>query len=229
MTDIVTIISTVSSLLLFSFFLGFSLVFAVTSVQRIEPIELFLICSGISVSITIITSVILNYFLGGIRQVPTALLICSLVLFLTSLYRGNIPLNYFFDIGNWLKRNGLNITIMIVLPLTAYAIIVYASSYQADSYTQLWSLPIYRPETDSLEIEIGVLNNETSFQEYRLEIISHDADLIFAEKFMLEQNGSFQITFSANEITPDLKNLETLLYKSDSPDVVYRKVSLNFD
>jgi len=214
------------ALVLVFVFPGYALVSAMFSKTpfRLETYLVFAI--ALSIAVTVLSGLILHFTPWGLQPITWLLLLSVITLFASAIaiirrsfaptFEGvEIPLSF-----NWSQVGLLGLA--VVVTFAAFTVARNGVFTQVrDGFTQFWILP---PTSGTPEIvEIGIRNEEKGNISYRL--IVNDSDGVLGEWDSIELLPGEQWDYKLT-IQPTDDQIDAQLYRNDSPDSVYRSVSL---
>ncbi len=241
--------------LLFILFLpGYSLIAALFPKKGdIGSIERAALSFGLSIAVTPLMGLLLNYTPFGIRLTPILLslsiftILMSFIAYIRRLnmhphYRFNIRFKHHFDsmIGAFKRESGIDrllsiiliISIIIAISMTTYAI---AAPKQGEKFTEFYILgpdgkasgyPTNLTVGEKGNVLIGIVNHEYTKTDYHM-VIQLNGKTIKDENITLSNNEKWENTFTFN---PKQKGknqkLEFILYKLPDNNNIYRSLHL---
>ena len=248
-----TFIRPILGLLLTLFLPGYSIIaFIYPEREDLNNIERLALSFGLSIAITPLIGLILNYTSFGIRLIPLLLsLSLFTVLMISGAYirRNKIPKTERFYID--IKRHYSNMinlfkkesrgnktlsAILIILIISAISIAIYivATPNDGDKYTEFYIMGPNGKASDYPtnltigqigKVNIEIINHEYAKINYKL-VVKLNNQTLKDENISLTNNGKYENTF--NFTAPAVSNgkLEFLLYKLPDDNNAYRSLQL---
>ena len=248
-----TVIRSILGLLLVLFLPGYSIIaFLYPEREVIDNIERLALSFGLSIAVTPLIGLILNYTPFGIRLIPLLLsLSLFTVLMISGAYfrRNKIPKTERFCIDikrhysnkiNLFKKestgNKILSAVLIILIISTISIAAYiaATPNDGDKYTEFYIMgPNGKASDYPINLTIGqvgtvnieIINHEYAKINYKL-IVKLNNKTLKDENISLTNNGKYEDTF--NFTAPAVSNgkLEFLLYKLPDDTNAYRYLQL---
>jgi len=248
-----TFIRTILGILLVLFIPGYSLIAALfPKWGDLDGIERAALSFGLSIAVTPLIGLALNYTPWGIRLDP---LLISLTMFtltmclIASLRRRKLPEKerYFVPFGQFVKdirksfqgesKNEkilsiiLIISIILAISTTAYIIV---KPKQGEKFTEFYILgpdgkasnyPTNLTTGQNGSLTIGVVNHEYATTDYLL-LVKVNSSILHNQTITLTSGQKMEIPFSFTAGSTGQKKLEFLLYKLPDNDTAYRSLHL---
>lgn len=202
---------------------GYAVTLALFPRNVLESAERLLFSVGLSIGLTILGGAVLNLLPGGLRENSWSLILVAITLTASAvaLARKHEPLTTTLQWrGKVRLANILQYELAVLLLMGAVWIARQpAPTSRVTGYTSLWMVP---EQARSLTFTIGINSAETETTKYRLEL--QLSGKVFEEWDNLElapgQVWSSSFDLSALGRQP----VAALLYRTDQPNVIYRKV-----
>jgi uncharacterized membrane protein len=248
-----TIVKSILGLLLIVFIPGYVVIaFLFPRKSDLSTIERLALTVILSMTITVLTGMVLNYTPWGIHVITilTPLVVITLVLCVATFWRrSRIPYEEHLrlDLGNFFRRMKLGffqesktgkilsvivaISIVLALSSTAYVIVM---PKQNESYSQFYILgpdgkinnfPTTMSPGQEGNLIIGVVNNENKQKSYRL-FVTSNGEVLFDEVFTLNGKQKMEIPFNFTAGDPGIRKMEFFLYKLPDNANTYRYLYL---
>lgn len=248
-----TIVRTILGLIFILFIPGYSLIAALfPKKDELDTIERLALSFGLSIAITPLTGLMLNYTPYGIRLDPILLTLTGLTLALVLaafIRRYSLPANTRFYVNftgffrtintsfSHESRTGkilsviLALTILCALAGTIYAIV---TPKQGESFTEFYILgpngsasgyPTNLTEGQSGNIIIGVVNHENKQVNYRI-LVTSDNTVQFNQDVSLNNGQKIELPFNFTAGNPGTPRMDFLLYKLPDTTNNYRNLHL---
>jgi len=248
-----TYIRTIFGLLLILFIPGYSLIAALfPKKDDLEGIERTALSFGLSIAVTPLIGLILNYTPWGIRLTP--ILICLsvftfIMLLIAFVRRSRVPKGekFYVNFGGFkssIKEQFegesktskilsiiLIITILLAISTTVYIIL---KPKQSESFTEFYILGPNGKASDyptnltigqNGTVIIGVVNHEYQTANYEL-VVRSNGTIMNQQNITLTNSNQTQIPYSFTAGSAGYKNVEFLLYKLPDTTNVYRSLHL---
>ena len=210
---------------------GYALVAALFPKPESAGLGRFVLIVGTSLTISILGGFVLNWTSGGLNTISWTLLLGGITVAasLVALWRyspsssgrpawtrGSLP-----ELTPLLQRAAI-FGLAVLVAVVAFMVARDAAVKNAGpGFTQLWFLP---DANESQTFRLGFDNREARPVDYRLQVKRGDAILYDWPNIQLPDGQSWEVS-----ITPPAGyagSTEALLYRLDSPDSVYRSVTL---
>ena len=224
------------------FFPGYALVSALfPRKERMGVIERLAISFGLSIAVTVLVLLILNYTPWGIRQESIIYSLASFIFIIsiiTWFRRKRLPQEGRFDIkfqmalpswGTTVFDKGLSV-ILVLATLGALGIMGYviATPKMGQQFTEFYILPLEGMTTDYPKelkvgaegiVTVGIVNHEYETVSYRVEVRINEAKNNEIEPIVLENDEEWtqEVSF-VPQIAGEKQKLELLLYKNDESE-----------
>ncbi len=191
------------------------------SVQRVERV---LISLGLSIAVAILSGFILNWTPLGLNAATWAFVLVGVTLGASALAwwrRSSVPQPQARPSASLQlsARDGVLFALAGVIALLALTVARVGAVQQPQlGFTQLWMVPV-----SDQSVQIGLTNIEAQPVTYRLVLRRGTRSLQEWPALALQpgQQWNVQVVLPSS----DVSNLEVLLYRSDAPDQVYRRVA----
>ncbi|MGB9980542.1 DUF1616 domain-containing protein [Methanobacterium sp.] len=249
-----TLIRTIFGLILILFMSGYSLIsFLFPKKNDLDNIERIGFSFGLSIAITVLVGLVLNYTSFGIRLIPSLIFLSALTILLSVfayIRRLKVPIGERFDIKigkqfkaakELLKVDSKTDKILAVLlicsMLFASITIIYtiATPKQDAKFTQFYILgpngkadnyPTNLTYGETGNITVGIINHEYTDVSYKM-VIKLNNIPIKEENITLSNGAKYEKPFTFS-IYNDNKNqkLEFLLYKLPDDKYIYQSLHL---
>lgn len=122
-------------------------------------------------------------------------------------------------------RQGLLFGLALAVVGAALAVALLGALRQpTQGFTQLWILPGEGADQDT--VQLGVRNMETSEVSYRVELRIGEKVVGDWALVELQPGEEWKIEFVLPQRQSDIEMVEAVLYREDSPDTIYRRVTL---
>ncbi len=249
-----TAVRVVLGFLFILFLPGYSIIAALFPKKSdLDGIERVALSFGLSIAVTPLIGLLLNYTPFGIRLTPLLLflfiftILMSFIAYIRRLYmhphdRFNIRFKYHFNnmAGAFKQESGMNkfltiilvISIVLAISMTAYAI---AAPKQGEKFTEFYILgpngkasnyPTNLTVEETGNVIIGVVNHEYAKTNYHM-VIQLNGKTIKDENITLSNNEKWENTFAFNASKKGKnQELQFLLYKLPDNNNVYRSLHL---
>jgi uncharacterized membrane protein len=197
--------------------------------NRPFTVETLVFTLGISLSITVLGGLLLNYTVPGLTTVTWGVLLGSIILAacLVALVKRRqseapapIP-----DAPQFTRRSliifGASLLVGVVALRFASA---GAEAHNMAQFTQLWMTP-----TQQQEANLGIRNHESTPVTYKLRVVVDNKVVQEWSSITLDPGGEWKtrLTMADLGVSNRSPKVEALLYRLDAPEVVYRHVSLS--
>lgn len=201
---------------------GYMLMMAVLPRAHLTLIEQIVVSVGVSVTIIILGSIILNVIPGSLYKNSLVLLLGVIIMLASGKIvfsgsrRGVTPLDALAD---------LNVTpLQIVLSALALAVLIgaFMLAYRGEKaqaysgYTQFWMLP--DRSSGELAVSIGVGNNEHAPVAYGLILYADGEPILQEVRIRLDDQEKWTTTFSLPQRSIDASSITARLYRLDATD-----------
>ncbi|MGC9516130.1 MAG: DUF1616 domain-containing protein [Methanomicrobiales archaeon] len=252
-----TVVRTILGLLFILFIPGYSLIAALFPKKSdLDGIERFALSFGLSIAITPLIGLILNYTPWGIRLDPILIALTILTLSLiiiASIRRRRLPEKEKFSLGlkdqlkklkiSFSKEKKLDkilsiiliISIILAISTTIYIIV---TPKEGEKFTEFYILgpggkasdyPTNLTVNQTGTVIVGIVNHEYSNVTYNFQI-KYNGTTITNRNLTLDHNEKWEQNITFNAGAPGAnKKLEFLLYKLPDKDKVYRSLHLWVD
>ena len=248
-----TFVRTILGVLLVLFIPGYALIAALFPRRDdLDGIERAALSFGLSIAVTPLIGLVLNYTPWGIRLDPilTSLVYFTLIMVVVAFLRRRrlsaeerfaVPFHGFF---RGLKASSrvrsrtegmlsviLIIAILVAIGTAAYVIV---NPKQGEKFTEFYILgpdgkasnyPTNLTAGQQGKVIIGVVNHEYSTTDYQL-MVKMNNNITQTQTFSLQNNEKKEIMFTFNATPPGQNKLQFLLYKSPNNSSVYRSLHL---
>ncbi|MTK64956.1 MAG: DUF1616 domain-containing protein [Methanobacterium sp.] len=246
-------VRTMLGLLLILFIPGYSLIAALfPKKEDLDGIERVALSFGLSIAVTPLIGLILNYTPWGIRLTPILICLSSftlVMLLIAFIRRRRVPEGekFFVNFGGFASsikdqfkgesRTSkilsiiLIITILLAISTTVYIIL---KPKQGESFTEFYILGPNGKASDyptnltigqNGSVIIGIVNHEYQTENYEL-VISSNGTVMNQQNITLTSGNQTQIPYSFTAGTVGYKNIQFLLYKLPDTNNVYRSLHL---
>jgi len=186
---------------------------------------------GTSLAIAALGGVALNWMPGGIRASGWLVMLGSSVLLCTAYIRRKRPA----QLSEWVAelkprrqgslRSGLLFGFAALLVTAALLVARYGAIHQpVDGFTEFWALPSDRAGVPS--VHLGIQSDEKIAEHYRLELRYGDVVIRVFPDIQLEPGQSWETDVTLPSSSINNVSIEALLYRTDHPVTVYRRVTL---
>lgn len=246
-----TLIRTVLGLLLVLFVPGYSLITALfPKKDDLSGIERFTLSFGLSIGVTPLIGLVLNYTPYGIRMFPVLISLSILTLFFCAVAfirrrrinpenQFQVDFTGFFSslraLGNNRKEKVLSV-ILIISALLAMCSTLYiiATPKEGEKFTEFYILgpegkasnyPTNLTLGENGTVIIGIVNHESAPKTYQL-VIAANGTLMDQTQIKLENNEKKEINYTFIAEDSGLKKMEFLLFKMPDNNYVYRSLHL---
>jgi uncharacterized membrane protein len=248
-----TFIRTILGILLVLFIPGYSLIAALFPRKGdLDGIERGALSFGLSIAVTPLIGLGLNYTPWGIRLDPILICLiaftlgtCSIAFFrrikLPAEERFSVPFHGFFSglKGSFQGESRMDkvlsviliISIILAIGTTVYIIV---KPKQGEKFTEFYILgsggkasdyPTNLTSGQTGELIIGLVNHEYSTVNYNL-VVKVDNSTLKEEQITLKNNEKREIPFNFTAGSPGQKKMEFLLYKLPDQTNLYRSLHL---
>ncbi len=248
-----TVVRTVLGLFLVLFLPGYALIAALfPKKDDLDTIERLALSFGLSIAITPLIGLILNYTPYGIRLDPILVSLTGVTVLLCAvafLRRRRIPEEERFQVDftgffNGLKgsfkgesRTGkilsavLILSIILAISTTAYIIV---KPKEGESFTEFYILgpdgkasnyPTNLTPGQEGKVTIGIVNHENKNTSYRLVVTSNNT-VQLEQTISLKDGQKMEIPFNFTAGEPGERKMEFLLYKLPDNNNIYRSLHL---
>lgn len=198
-------------------------------------VERFVLSLGLSIVIVILSGLVLNWMPFGLRSNSWAVLLScitlgSCVVALIRRREQNVSTSVWSGIRNFgftFRQRLLLGAAAIIIGAAVAVSIVGAKEQSYAGFTQLWILPASRADESKNIVHLGVSNMESKAMQYRLAV---DEDGKVIKEWLsinLNPNEKWEVTLvlPRSEHTATMR-VEAMLYRSDAPNTIYRRVYL---
>ena len=248
-----TVIRTILGLLLVLFFPGYALIAALfPKIDDLDSIERLALSFGLSIAITPLIGLVLNYTPYGIRLDPILISLTCVTVILSAVAffrRRRLPADdrfmvdfsgFFKDIkGNFQgesKTEKILSVILIISIILAVATTVYivVMPKEGESFTEFYILgpngtasdyPTNLTSNQSGNVIIGVVNHENKNTSYKVLVTSNNTVLL-DRTVNLQDGQKIEIPFNFTAGDPGERKIEFLLYKLPDTNNIYRSLHL---
>jgi hypothetical protein len=97
-------------------------------------------------------------------------------------------------------------------------------SQPSDGFTQLWLLP--DPQGAENVVRLGLQNREAAKTSYRLEVLADGFAIAEWSPIELDPDEQWEVSTSLLDDHSGSALVEAILYRTDAPDTVYRRVQV---
>jgi uncharacterized membrane protein len=248
-----TFVRTILGVLLILFIPGYALIAALfPRKDDLDGIERVALSFGLSIAITPLIGLLLNYTSWGIRLDPILIILSGFILIMTLvafLRRKELPLEKRFNIPFIESFKGIKasfqgeskterilsailiIAIILAITTTAYVIL---KPKQGETFTEFYILgpdgkasnyPADLAAGQQGKVIIGIVNHEYATVDYQL-VVKMNSNILTKKTITLQNNQKKEIpyTFTANPVGQN--KLQFLLYKLPDNKKVYRSLHL---
>lgn len=209
---------------------GYVITGAVFPRGALGSIERLTVSLGLSLSVTVLGGVALNWTPWGLQPESWAVLLGGI-----TVIAGGVTLVHYRRFYNGVAirprvplrpREGVLLALAAVLALGALGIArVGASTQQTPGFTQLWMLP--SAGAGSGTVSLGVKNMEGVALTYRLQLLAGGTTIREWEAIELTPGGEWGTTVQIPSIQPDDAEVEARIVREDVPGIIYRQVKLS--
>lgn len=248
-----TVIRTVLGLFLILFIPGYSLITALfPKKDDLDGIERAALSFGLSIAVTPLIGLALNYTPWGIRLTPILISLAGftlIMLLIAFIRRRKAPEGekFFVNFGGTASsiKNSfagesrtskvlsiiLILTIILAIATTVYIIV---KPKQGESFTEFYLLgpngkasdyPTNLTVGQNGSVVIGVVNHEYQTVNYQL-VVTSNGTVMSQQNITLTNGNQTQIPYSFTASSPGTKEIEFLLYKLPDTTNVYRSLHL---
>ena len=203
---------------------GYAIVRLALPDSRCNSLERFVFAMGLSIAITILCGIILNWTPFGLSAVPFTWTVSAvtIVCALLALWRAGEPISLPAIALRpaalmWLGLGTVFVVMAIVISIQG------AQTYQKTAFTQLWLLPASNAPTPGTHLTLGVRNDEGRTMSYLVQIMMNGKLTQQWTTVTLATNQVWQqpLTFNA---PPDTQ-IVARIFRVDQPGAVYRTVA----
>ena len=248
-----TIIRTILGLFLILFIPGYSLIAALfPKKEDLDGIERAALSFGLSIAVTPLIGLALNYTPWGIRLTPILIslsIFTFLMVFIALLRRMRVPEGekFYVDFGGFFSsvkgmfkgesRTSKLLSIILILSIilalatTAYVII---KPKQGETFTEFYILgpggnasgyPTNLTVRQNASVIIGIVNHEQKTVDYNL-VVTSNGTVINNQNITLTNGNKTEIPFTFAENSTGNKTVQFLLYKLPDNTNIYRSLHL---
>ncbi len=248
-----TSVRTILGLLLILFIPGYSLIAALfPKKDDLEGIERLALSFGLSIAVTPLIGLILNYTPWGIRLTPILISLSAftlIMLLIAFIRRRRVPEGEKFYVnfggfGSSIKEQFkgesrtskilsviLIITVLLAISTTVYIVL---KPKQGETFTEFYILgpngnasnyPTNLTIGQNGSVIIGVVNHEYQTTNYEL-VVSSNGTVMSQQNITLTSGNQTQIPYSFTASSAGYKNIQFLLYKLPDTTNVYRSLHL---
>lgn len=227
----VEVIQIVLALLFVLFLPGYALVAALFSNDSLGFPTRLLFSVGLSVALSALGGLFLNFTPWGIQAyswvglLSSITLIASCIAFVRRQKQSRTAIKPDWPRLNIRPVQALQFGIAAIIIVAAFGLAAQgAVSQQNISFTQLWILP---SDTNNKNIvRVGIRNIENKTVQYKLQIESESISIYDWHSIELQPGQQWEETVSLNIVQSHAKSVEAKLYRLDNPGTVYRQVNL---
>lgn len=204
---------------------GYALTLAAFGPRSPRPTELVPLGVGISLAMTALSSVVLNFTPGGIRGLPWAVILVVLVLACCRVAARRARPQSEQRVAIALPRVTIGAALALggCLALSAAALVLAQTTPHADKalgYTELWMVP--RGQTDNVA-RIGITSQQQYSTAYRLRVRIGGRPAAAEREFSLEPGKSLILGFDHRPSSLAVP-IEARLFLRGRPHTVYRSI-----
>ena len=248
-----TVIRTVLGLFLVLFFPGYALIAALfPKKDDLDSIERLALSFGLSIAITPLIGLVLNYTPYGIRLDPILISLTGVTIILCAvafLRRRRLPEDnrFLVDFSGFFKgvresfqgesKTGKILSVILVLSIvlaictTAYIII---KPKEGESFTEFYILgpngkasdyPTNLTQNQQGNVIIGIVNHENTNTSYHL-VVTFNGTVQMEQTLTLKDGQKIEIPYNFTAGEPGESKMEFLLYKLPDNNNIYRSLHL---
>lgn len=246
-------IRTILGLILILFIPGYSLIAALfPKKDDLEGIERVALSFGLSIAITPLIGLALNYTPFGIKLTPILISLSAFTLLMVLfayVRRRNLPNDEKFyvnfggfinSIKNSFKGESKSSKILSIILILTIGLAIFTTAYiivkpkQGESFTEFYILgpggkasdyPTNLTVGQNGSVIIGILNHENKNVDYHL-IVSSDGAVMSEQNITITNGNKTEIPYNFTVSSPGNKKIEFLLYKLPDTTNVYRSLHL---
>lgn len=192
--------------------------------------EQVLLSLGLSLAVTALGGVILNWTPWGLQTDSWSLLLGLVTFGGSAVALIRRPAQPIFVLCQ--RRTSMSVRQAGLLGLAALvlggAVAVAhkgAAQQQTPGFTQLWALPANAPGQQHA-IRVGVKNMEATTVAYQVEIVVNGKDVMKLPLVKAAPQHTWETTVVLPRGLPTINPVEVVLYRADAPGTVYRHVEL---
>ena len=248
-----TLIRTILGLILIIFIPGYSLVVALfPRKDELEGIERAALSFGLSIAVTPLIVLILNYTPWGIRLTPILISLSAFTIIMVIIgyiRRKRVPEGekYYVNFGGFIssikgvfKRESKTSKILSIILLISIILAISTAAYiiiipnQGETFTEFYILgsggqasdyPTNLTVGQKTSVIIGIVNHEQKTVNYNL-IVTSNGNIITNMNITLTNGNNTKIPYTFSENTKGQKDVQFLLYKLPDHTNVYRSLHL---
>ncbi len=218
---------TLLALPLVLFLPGYTALAAINPRTTLRRPEFILLSIGMSLAVTGLLGLLLNWTSSGLQTQSWSVALggFTLIACLIGLTRRReillVPSSP-FSIGlDWTQQ--MLVGLAVVIAAAAFIIARQGALQQPTiPFTQLWLFP--PDEARPHSVRLGIHNQESATLTYRLKLVNDDQVIQEWDPVDLKSGEKWEVTVELPEQINAAQPLEALLYRQDSPGVIYRQV-----
>jgi hypothetical protein len=209
---------------------GFAITAATFAGRRLDTAERLLFSLGLSLAIGALGGIVLNGLPFGLGTASWTILLGGITLAAGTVWlvRRRRPLIVSMDqSARALKTRGrLLLALAVAVVMAAWGIAVVAAAEQPSSgFSQLWMLPT--GAADHPLLLLGMKSTETRPTRYTLDLVQGGVILSEWHSADVAPGQEWHVTTAVPTGLKTSGTVEARLYRTDAPDVVYRRVELH--